>query len=227
MQSRLILFSPLQTHHLSNPLSIAASHASLPMIKLLFSHGGFLQYGLFLQYAVKRNASDRFELIDFLATSGTLVKDWCTYQNRHTRYCQQRSFGLRILPQLSTLQKKSFFLVEIITSALSDAQSLVVGKLDPHESRGRLSWIALPWPRPQSFSQIFPRLFPIFSWLWAWFWDLTTAISKVDGRLHGYRDGLRHRIHTTILVGTEAESDGSTAAWLRADSTTYEAERVE
>lgn len=75
------------------PLSIAVSRASFPIIKLLFSQGGSVQYGQLLQYAVKRDASDRLEVIDFLLTRGTPVND-VMYQNRLTNYYQQRAFGL-------------------------------------------------------------------------------------------------------------------------------------
>lgn len=75
------------------PLSIAVSRASFPMIKLLFSHGGTVQYGQLLQYAVKRDAADRLEVIDFLLARGTPIND-IMYQNRLTNYYQQRAFGL-------------------------------------------------------------------------------------------------------------------------------------
>lgn len=75
------------------PLSIAVSRASFPIIKLLFSHGGTVQYGQLLQYAVKRDAPDRLEVIDFLLARGTPIND-IMYQNRLTNYYQQRAFGL-------------------------------------------------------------------------------------------------------------------------------------
>lgn len=75
------------------PLSIAVSRASFPIIKFLFDSGGTVQHGQLLHYAVKREASDRLEVINFLLNKGIFINH-IMYQNRWNDYYQQRAFGL-------------------------------------------------------------------------------------------------------------------------------------
>lgn len=75
------------------PLSIAVSRALFSIIKLLFDHGGSVQHGQLIQYAVKRKASDYLEVIDFFLDKGAPINE-IMYQNRLKDCFQFRAFGL-------------------------------------------------------------------------------------------------------------------------------------
>ena len=47
-------------------LSVAGYGAPFAMIKLLFDHGGSIQHGQLLHYAVRRNHTDRLEVLGFI-----------------------------------------------------------------------------------------------------------------------------------------------------------------
>ncbi len=75
------------------PLSIAVCEAPFAIIMLLFDHGGSIEYGQLLHYAVRRDSNDRIEVLDFILTKGASVND-LMYQNHPGCFLHQERFGI-------------------------------------------------------------------------------------------------------------------------------------
>lgn len=75
------------------PLSVAVSEAPFAIIKLLFDHGGSIRHGQLLHYAVRRNSSDRLEVLQFIIDKGPRINN-VMYQNRLDCYDQLKYFGI-------------------------------------------------------------------------------------------------------------------------------------
>ncbi|KAL9124008.1 MAG: hypothetical protein Q9217_006618 [Psora testacea] len=75
------------------PLSVAVSEAPFAIIKLLFDHGGSTRYGQLLHYAVRRNHSDRLEVLKFIISKGPPINK-VMYQDRLDCYDQFKYFGI-------------------------------------------------------------------------------------------------------------------------------------
>src|SRR5438876_40828 len=52
------------------PLSVAVEKAPFKIIKLLFHYGGSINCGQLLHYAIRRDAPDRLEVLEFILNKG-------------------------------------------------------------------------------------------------------------------------------------------------------------
>ena len=62
-------------------------------IKLLFAHGGSIEHGQLLHYAVRRNINDRPKVAQLLIDKGAPIND-VMYQNHPESYRQMQDFGI-------------------------------------------------------------------------------------------------------------------------------------
>ncbi|KAK4895285.1 hypothetical protein LTR27_006628 [Elasticomyces elasticus] len=75
------------------PLSAAVQYGPLDVINLLFDHGGSIERGELLHYAIWRDLDDRLEIVDLLIRKGAPI-NMLTYQNRPDCWEQRKFFGL-------------------------------------------------------------------------------------------------------------------------------------
>ncbi|KAK0803157.1 hypothetical protein LTR91_015498 [Friedmanniomyces endolithicus] len=75
------------------PLSAAVQYGPLEVIELLFNHGGAIECGQLLHFAVWRHLSDRLDVVRYIIRKGASV-NMLMYQNRPDCYIQREAFGL-------------------------------------------------------------------------------------------------------------------------------------
>ncbi|KAK0258803.1 hypothetical protein LTS09_006584 [Friedmanniomyces endolithicus] len=75
------------------PLSAAVQYGPLEVIELLFNHGGTIESGQLLHFAVWRHLSDRLDVARYIIRKGASV-NMLMYQNRPDCYIQREAFGL-------------------------------------------------------------------------------------------------------------------------------------
>ncbi|KAK1061028.1 hypothetical protein LTR74_011369 [Friedmanniomyces endolithicus] len=75
------------------PLSAAVQYGPLEVIELLFNHGGTIECGQLLHFAVWRHLSDRLDIVKYIIRKGASV-NMLMYQNRPDCYIQREAFGL-------------------------------------------------------------------------------------------------------------------------------------
>ncbi|KAK1060518.1 hypothetical protein LTR12_006100 [Friedmanniomyces endolithicus] len=75
------------------PLSAAVQYGPLEVIELLFNHGGTIECGQLLHFAVWRHLSDRLDVVRYIIRKGASV-NMLMYQNRPDCYIQREAFGL-------------------------------------------------------------------------------------------------------------------------------------
>ena len=75
------------------PLSIAVRDAPFENIRILFDHGGSIEHGQLLHFAVVRGLPDRIEVLDYLLDKGASINS-LMYENSADSYEQERLSGL-------------------------------------------------------------------------------------------------------------------------------------
>lgn len=75
------------------PLSIAVQEASFDIIKLLFKHGGSIQYGQLLHYAIRRRSADHLAVLGFILDKGPSINQ-VMFENHPPSYELQKPFGI-------------------------------------------------------------------------------------------------------------------------------------
>ncbi|KAL9029456.1 MAG: hypothetical protein Q9196_002299 [Gyalolechia fulgens] len=75
------------------PLSIAVRDAPFEVIRILFDHGGSIEHGQLLHFAVIRRLPDRIDVIDYLLNKGTPINS-LMYENSADSYEQETYSGL-------------------------------------------------------------------------------------------------------------------------------------
>ncbi|KAL9103918.1 MAG: hypothetical protein Q9163_001066 [Psora crenata] len=100
------------------PLSIAVLEAPFAIIRLLFHYGGSIKHGQLLHYAVKRDTSDRIDVLEFIISKGPSINS-IMYQNRLDCYNQQKLFGIGT-PLHEAAEDGKLDIVEILLSKGAD-----------------------------------------------------------------------------------------------------------
>lgn len=75
------------------PLSVAVQFADASIIRKFFSHGGSIEHGQLLHYAVRRDLDDCIDIILYILSQGAPVND-VMYQHRSDSWALQQAFGL-------------------------------------------------------------------------------------------------------------------------------------
>lgn len=75
------------------PLSIAIRDAPFENIPILFDHGGSIEHGQLLHFAVIRGLPDRIDVLDYLLDKGAPINS-LMYENSADSYEQERFSGL-------------------------------------------------------------------------------------------------------------------------------------
>ncbi|KZF22306.1 ankyrin [Xylona heveae TC161] len=75
------------------PLSVAVQIASFGIIALLFEHGGSIDHGQLLHYAVRRDLKDCIDVLAFVLDRGAPINQ-IMYENSPASYELQKPFGI-------------------------------------------------------------------------------------------------------------------------------------
>lgn len=75
------------------PLSAAVLRGPLAVIKMLFDHGGSIEFGQLLHFAAWRNLEDNLEVLFYILSKGPPIND-VMYQHRLDCYWRRKAFGL-------------------------------------------------------------------------------------------------------------------------------------
>lgn len=75
------------------PLSIAVRDASFDVIRILFDHGGSIEYGQLLHFAAIRGLPDRLDVLNYLLNKGAPVNK-LMFENDMNSYEQEEMYGL-------------------------------------------------------------------------------------------------------------------------------------
>jgi ankyrin repeat protein len=75
------------------PLSIAVLNSPFHIIELLFHHGGSIERGQLLHYAVRRDASDRLRVLEYICDKCSPI-DHVMYQTRLACHEHQKALGI-------------------------------------------------------------------------------------------------------------------------------------
>ncbi|KAI4147096.1 MAG: hypothetical protein LQ341_001878 [Variospora aurantia] len=100
------------------PLSIAFREAPLDIINLLFDHGGSIEHGQLLHFALKRRHSDRIVVMQLLLDKGAPINT-VMFKNRPESYEQERYSGLGT-PLHSAAKTVSMDVVDFLLSRGAD-----------------------------------------------------------------------------------------------------------
>jgi ankyrin repeat protein len=76
------------------PLSVALQEAPFAIVKLLFEYGGSVKYGQLLHYAVRRDAEDYLEVLNFILDKSPPINQ-VMFQNDAPSYEMQKEFGIQ------------------------------------------------------------------------------------------------------------------------------------
>ncbi|KAI4282820.1 MAG: hypothetical protein L6R35_005305 [Caloplaca aegaea] len=100
------------------PLSIAVREAPLDIINLLFDHGGSIEHGQLLHFALKRRHPDRIAVMQLLLDKGAPINT-VMFKNRPESYEQERYSGLGT-PLHSAAKTGSMDVVDFLLSRGAD-----------------------------------------------------------------------------------------------------------